>query len=98
MKTLQDGQRFTFKGDNFGRYTLTNLFSNKEVEENLNLSHIRLCAIKDPIMLTAEPREYTIPTVELEDKEQFYFNGTRYVVLSLSDKHDTCDNIRILKV
>lgn len=99
MHYLIDRTRFTVKGDNFGKYTLVDLSkNNSDFLENPNLASIRLCAIKDPILISADPKENEFIGIELEDKEQFFFQGTRYVVLLLDNKHTTCDNVRILKV
>ena len=100
MKTLQNNTNFTLEGDKFGKYKLIDLaIDYPEFEEISSLKQIRLMAYKYPTMILAKYPETNEINIELKDKEIFYFQGNQYVVLVINtEKHNTSDNVRILKL
>lgn len=102
LKSLKHNEAFKLEGDEYGAYKLVDLaisFPGYGFDTNPSLSMIRLVTIKEPVCLREDYSDKVEITTTLKDKAQFMYQGTRYVVLVIdTDKHETSDNVRIMKI
>lgn len=99
MKTLQNNQCFKVETDPHGIYQLKDLgIEYPEFKQDPNLAFIRLYAYKMPTIVSKHGDYRPKAEVTLADKEQFYYEGSRYALLLLSFEHKHSDNARIMKV